>query len=126
HAPLAATSCGACGACLRACPSGALRAPFELDAAKCLSYLTIESKEPLPESFATRESRRGWRFGCEECMRVCPWDKPQTPLPEFETHRRELETMSDADWADLSEEEFERRFADSGLRRAGLEHLSGK
>ncbi|MBQ5434675.1 MAG: hypothetical protein IIT50_01390, partial [Bacteroidales bacterium] len=72
------------------------------------------------------ESRRGWRFGCEECMRVCPWDKPQTPLPEFETHRRELETMSDADWADLSEEEFERRFADSGLRRAGLEHLSGK
>lgn len=126
HAPLAATSCGACGACLRACPSGALRAPFELDAAKCLSYLTIESKEPLPESFATLESRRGWRFGCEECMRVCPWDKPLTPLPEFETHRRELETMSDADWASLTEEDFENRFADSGLRRAGLEHLSGK
>ncbi len=124
HTPLAATSCGACGACLRACPSGALRAPFELDAAKCLSYLTIESKEPLPESFATRESRRGWRFGCEECMRVCPWDKPLTPLPEFETHRSEIAAMSDADWADLSEEEFERRFADSGLRRAGLNHLS--
>ena len=123
HAPLAATDCGACGACLRACPSGALRAPFELDAAKCLSYLTIESKEPLPEAFATRESRRGWRFGCEECMRACPWDKPLTPLPEFETHRSELETMSDADWAGLSEEEFEKRFADSGLRRAGLIHF---
>ena len=126
HAPLAATECGACGACLRACPSGALRAPFEIDAAKCLSYLTIESKDPLPETFATLESRRGWRFGCEECMRVCPWDKPLTPLPEFETHRRELETMSDADWASLTEEDFENRFADSGLRRAGLEHLSGK
>ena len=126
HAPLAATSCGACGACLRACPSGALRAPFELDAAKCLSYLTIESKEPLSEAFATRESRRGWRFGCEECMRVCPWDKPLTPLPEFESHRSEIAAMSDADWADLSEEEFERRFADSGLRRAGLGRLTGK
>ena len=123
HAPLAATSCGACGACRRACPSGALRAPFELDAAKCLSYLTIESKEPLPEAFATRESRRGWRFGCEECMRACPWDKPLTPLPEFETHRDELAAMSDDDWTALSEDEFERRFADSGLRRAGLEHL---
>ena len=58
-------------------------------------------------------------------MRACPWDKPLTPLPEFETHRRELETMSDADWASLPEEEFERRFADSGLQRAGLSRLSG-
>ena len=124
HAPLAVTECSACGACLGACPSGALRAPFELDAAKCLSYLTIESKEALPEAFATRESRRGWRFGCEECMRVCPWDKPLTPLPEFESHRSEIATMTDADWADLSEEEFERRFADSGLRRAGYGKLT--
>lgn len=125
HAPLAATSCGACGACLRACPSGALRAPFDLDARRCISYLTIESKEPLPEDLAAAAHCRGWRFGCEECMRACPWDKPLTPLPEFETHRRELETMSDADWASLPEEEFERRFADSGLQRAGLSRLSG-
>ena len=124
HAPLAAPECGACGACRRACPSGALRAPFEIDAAKCLSYLTIESKDTLPETFATLESRRGWRFGCEECMRVCPWDKPLTPLPEFETHRAELEKMSDTDWSSMPEQEFEKRFADSGLRRAGLDHLT--
>ena len=123
HTPLAASECGACGACLRACPSGALRAPFDLDARRCISYLTIESHEPLPDDLAAPESRRGWRFGCEECMRVCPWDKPLTPLPEFESHRTEIAAMTDADWADLSEEEFERRFADSGLRRAGLEHL---
>lgn len=120
HAPLSVTECGACGACLRACPSGALRAPFELDARRCISYLTIESQEPLGTSL---EDRKGWRFGCEECMRACPWDKPLTPLPEFETHRRELKTMNDADWASLTEEDFETRFSDSGLRRAGLGHL---
>ncbi|MBO4842319.1 MAG: tRNA epoxyqueuosine(34) reductase QueG [Bacteroidales bacterium] len=123
HAPLAATECGACGACLRACPSGALRAPFDLDARRCLSYLTIESHAPLPADLASVAARRGWRFGCEECMRACPWDKPLTPLPEFETHRAEIAAMSDADWSSLSEDEFERRFADSGLRRAGLDQL---
>ena len=126
HAPLTATECGACGAGLRACPSGALRAPFDLDARRCISYLTIESHEPLPEALADAESRHGWRFGCEECMRACPWDKPLTPLPEFETHRRELETMSDAAWTSLTEEDFDSRFADSGLRRAGLDRLKGR
>lgn len=123
HAPLTVTECGSCGACLRACPSRALRAPFELDARRCISYLTIESHEPLPEDLASLETRHGWRFGCEECMRACPWDKPLAPLPEFETHRQELKTMNDADWASLTAEDFETRFADSGLRRAGLDHL---
>ena len=120
HAPLSATECGACGACLRACPSGALRAPFELDARTCISYQTIESHDPLPTSL---EERRGWRFGCEECMRACPWDKPLAPLPEFETHRDDIAAQSDAGWSALTEEEFETRFSDSGLLRAGLEHL---
>ncbi len=123
HAPLAATECGACGACLRACPTGALRAPFDLDARRCISYLTIESHDPLPDALSTQESRRGWRFGCEECMRACPWDKPLTSLPEFETHRAEIAAMDSETWRNLSEEEFEKRFADSGLRRAGLDHL---
>ena len=123
HAALAATECGSCGACRAACPSGALRAPFELDARRCISYLTIESHDPLPADLAETAARRGWRFGCEECMRACPWDKPLTPLPEFETHRAALKSMSDADWASLTEEEFKARFADSGLLRAGLEHL---
>ena len=120
HAPLAATDCGACGACLRSCPSGALRAPFDLDARKCISYLTIESHEPLPPDLKDPAQRKGWRFGCEECMRACPWDKPLEPLPEFETHRAELDAMTDDDWAALSEEEFKTRFADSGLLRGGL------
>ena len=121
HAPLPVTECGACGACQRACPSGALYAPFRLDARKCISYQTIESKEPVTTSL---EARHGWRFGCEECMHACPWDKPLEPLPEFETHRAEIEAMKPDDWAGLSEEEFERRFADSGLMRAGYGKLT--
>ena len=120
HAPLAATECGACGACLRACPTGALRAPFDLDPRRCIAYLTVESHEPLSLSL---EERQGWRFGCEACMQACPWDKPLTPLPEFETHRAEIAAMDDQAWHDFSQTEFERRFADSGLRRAGLDHL---
>lgn len=120
HAPLAATECGACGACLRACPTGALRAPFDLDPRRCIAYLTVESHEPLSLSL---EERQGWRFGCEACMQACPWDKPLTPLPEFETHRAEIAAMDDQGWHDFSQAEFERRFADSGLRRAGLDHL---
>ncbi|MBR4352291.1 MAG: tRNA epoxyqueuosine(34) reductase QueG [Bacteroidales bacterium] len=120
HAPLAATECGACGACLRACPTGALRAPFDLDPRRCIAYLTVESHEPLALSL---EERQGWRFGCEACMQACPWDKPLTPLPEFETHRAEIAAMDDQAWHDFSQAEFERRFADSGLRRADLDHL---
>ena len=120
HAPLPVTECGSCGACLRACPSGALRAPFTLDARRCIAYLTVESPDPVPLSL---EEREGWRFGCEECMRACPWDKPLQPLPEFETHRADIAAMTEAGWSALSEEEFEKRFSDSGLRRAGLGHL---
>lgn len=125
HAPLAVEACGTCGACLKACPSGGLRAAFALDARRCLSYLTIESRDPLPPGLETVAGRHGWRFGCEACMQVCPWDKSLTPLPEFETHRAELAAMADADWENLTEESFRRRFADSGLQRAGLERISG-
>lgn len=119
HTPLAATECGACGACLRACPTGALRAPFDLDARRCIAYLTVESHAPVP---LTIEERKGWRFGCEACMQACPWDKPLPPLPEFETHRADISALSES-WGSLSDAEFEQRFADSGLLRAGLDHL---
>ncbi len=96
HAPLAATECGACGACLRACPTGALRAPFDLDARRCISYLTIESHEPLPPDLKDPAQRKGWRFGCEECMRACPWDKP-VGAGQLQEIRREVVYRQDPD-----------------------------
>lgn len=124
HAPLAAVSCGSCGACMKACPSGALRPDSAWDARRCISYLTVESHDPFPPDLAAVSARRGWRFGCEECMRVCPWDRPLPPLPDFETHRTEIERLSEDGWSGLTEEEFRCRFGDSGLCRAGLPRLS--
>ncbi|MCR5709937.1 MAG: DUF1730 domain-containing protein [Bacteroidales bacterium] len=121
HAPLAVTDCGGCGRCLEACPTGALGEGSSFDARKCISYLTVESKEPAVESL---EARRGWRFGCEECMKACPWDKPLTPLPEFETHRDRIAALGDGDgWTALGADDFNEEFGDSGLQRAGLEKL---
>ncbi|MCM2281297.1 MAG: tRNA epoxyqueuosine(34) reductase QueG [Bdellovibrionaceae bacterium] len=64
--------CGTCTRCLDACPTGALVAPHELDARKCISYLTIESKQVPPEDM--REKTSGWFFGCDICQTVCPWN----------------------------------------------------
>ena len=131
HAPLEASSCGDCGACSAACPGGALGGALGgakseargFDARKCLSYHTIESREPLP---GWMEGLSRWRFGCEECMLSCPWDKPLDPLPEMETHRERIAQLADGGWAHLSPEAFAAEFGDSGLMRAGLDRLCGR
>lgn len=125
HEPLAVTDCGGCGRCLEACPTGALREKAGFDARKCISYRTVESHDPAD---ASADAHHGWKFGCEECMRACPWDKPLDPLPEFETHRDRIAALSAAPegkgWAALDPESFASEFGDSGLTRAGLEKLS--
>lgn len=122
HAPLEATDCGGCGRCLKACPGSALTEGCStsgtlLDARKCISYHTVESRELYD---VRPVDYRGWIFGCEECVNVCPWNKEIAPLPELETNREYIASLSKEDWMEMSQEEFDGKFAGSGLTRAGL------
>lgn len=120
HAPLSVTECGSCGRCYAACPSGALGRDSIVDARKCVAYHTVESKE-IYESHPV--NYKGWIFGCEECLKVCPWNKPVDGWPEFETYRTRLKQISAQKWREMEPAEFDASFPDSGMRRAGLEKL---
>ncbi len=111
--------CGSCGKCIEACPTGALH-KYSLDARKCISYHTIESKElydKMPVDFA------GQIFGCEKCLTACPWNKKRTGWPEFETNAHYILGLNEQQWLEMTQEEFDNRFKDSPLKRAGLEKI---
>ena len=109
-------SCGTCSACLDDCPSNAFRAPWHLDARKCISYLTIESRMPIQQSL--RKKMGDWVFGCDVCLEVCPFgDKAQDYSDDWGTHAA-LEQFSLEDLLECSEKEFESAFRGSPIRRA--------
>ena len=117
-----ANHCGRCTKCLDACPTGALEAPFRIDARRCISYLTIEYKGSLqgmdPKSF------KGWLYGCDICQDVCPYNRFALPNrePEFQPSER-LIAMHDEDWKSLSKADFDALFKHSAIQRAGYEGL---
>jgi len=114
--------CGRCTKCLEACPTGALEAPFHIDARKCISYLTIEYKGSLdnldPKTF------NGWMYGCDICQDVCPYNRFSLPNmePEFQPSEKLL-SMRESDWKSLTETEFNALFKHSAVQRAGFEGL---
>lgn len=116
-----ANVCRDCSACIKACPMGALKSDGSLDARKCLSYITIESREPLPENI----NSGGRIFGCDTCRRVCPHEPEnplQTPLDEF-VARPDVMNLNACDWRDMTSVQFNRIFRNSAVKRAKLDRL---
>jgi epoxyqueuosine reductase len=109
--------CGTCTRCIDACPTDAIVAPYELDSNKCISYLTIEKRGPIPEEL--REGMGQQVFGCDICQDVCPWNRkaPATGKPEFQP-REGLVNPALAWLAEISPEEFREKFRGSPIKRA--------
>ena len=114
--------CGRCTKCLDACPTGALEAPFQMDARKCISYLTIEYKGNFDSLDA--KTFKGWMYGCDICQDVCPYNRFSLPNmePEFQPSQRLLDMRED-DWKSLTKADFEELFKHSAVKRAGYEGL---
>jgi epoxyqueuosine reductase len=116
----AAEHCGTCRACLDACPTGAIVAPYELDARRCISYLTIELPGSIPESLRPLIGNRV--YGCDDCQLACPWNKYARPSddPDFAV-RYGLDGAELVALFGWSRDEFEGRMAGSAIRRIGYE-----
>lgn len=112
--------CGTCTACLDICPTQAIVAPYELDARRCISYLTIELRGPIPQ--ALRKPIGNRIFGCDDCQLVCPWNKfaRKTAEPDFEP-RHELDSGRLVRFFAWSEDEFLEKTRGSAIRRIGYE-----
>ncbi len=120
--PMEVDHCGTCTACLDACPTDAFPEPFVLDARRCISYLTIESRSPVPMSL--REGVGDWLFGCDDCQDVCPWNKK--PVSSEESAFMPLAGMNPVELAELftmEDEHFRERFRHTPLWRAHREGL---
>lgn len=114
--------CGTCTACIDACPTEAIYAPFKMDASRCISYLTIEYREEIPSEF--KDKMENWAFGCDICQQVCPWNKFTThhKEPAFEP-KQELMDFSENDWHEMTEQVFEKVFKDSPVKRTKFKGL---
>ena len=111
--------CGSCRRCLEACPTGALIAPYQMDAAKCISYLTIEHRGVIAPELMEGMGRQV--FGCDICQEVCPWNRKALVTTDSELEARPELVNPAIDWlASLDESEFEINFNGSPVRRAGF------
>jgi epoxyqueuosine reductase len=114
--------CGTCTRCIAACPTQAIRAPFQLDARRCISYLTIELKGAIPEEFRISIGNRV--YGCDDCLAVCPWNRFAREGAVMKQHfRADLATPDLLELLSLDEAGFRKRFADTPVfrtKRRGL------
>jgi epoxyqueuosine reductase len=111
--------CGSCTACLDICPTGAFPAPYQLDARRCISYLTIEHDGPIPIEFRAAMGNR--IYGCDDCLAICPWNKFASLASEAKLQARdELRALKLSDLAQLDDAAFRALFAKNPVKRIGL------
>ncbi|MBK9936066.1 MAG: tRNA epoxyqueuosine(34) reductase QueG [Cytophagaceae bacterium] len=110
--------CGTCTACIDACPTDAIAEPYIVDGSKCISYLTIELKENIPDEF--KGKMQNWVFGCDICQDVCPWNRfsKSHKTPEFIPGE---ELKNKKDWEEITEEIFKEIFKNSPIKRTKFE-----
>lgn len=115
--------CGTCTKCIDACPTNAIAEEgFWLDASKCISYLTIELREAIPNEFENQ--MEDWMFGCDICQDVCPWNRFSKPHQEEQfMPKEEILNFSKQDWLEISDEVFASVFKKSAVKRTGYEGL---
>jgi epoxyqueuosine reductase len=114
--PATADHCGTCTRCIDACPTEAIVAPYIVDGSRCISYLTIELKNEIPQQFQGKMDN--WMFGCDVCQDVCPWNKFSVlhHEPGFKPNTDLLE-MSKRDWEEITEDIFQKVFKNSPIKR---------
>lgn len=115
-------ACGGCTRCIDACPTKALIGPYQLDSNKCISYLTIEHREEIPEEFIGKFEN--WAFGCDICQEACPWNWKARPTAEeeFQPHP-DLLQLSSEEWYNMDEDRFKELFRKSAVKRTKYKGL---
>ena len=114
--------CGSCRACLDACPTDAFPAPYQIDARRCISYLTIENKGPIPAQFRKAIGNR--IYGCDDCLAACPWNKFAQAASEVKLSARDdLKEPKIADLLDLDDTRFRALFSGSPIKRIGRDRF---
>jgi epoxyqueuosine reductase len=120
--PATTDHCGSCTACIEACPTEAIVAPYVVDGSKCISYFTIELKENIP--IAMKGKFDDWAFGCDICQDVCPWNRFSKPHSEpLFNPNPELLSYTKKDWDEITKETFDVVFKNSAVKRTKIEGL---
>jgi epoxyqueuosine reductase len=115
--------CGTCTKCIDVCPTQAITAPYQLDARRCISYLTIENKGAIPEQFRAAIGNR--IYGCDDCQLVCPWNKYAKLATEIDFNiRHQLDDVTLLELFDWTEQQFNERMEGSAIRRIGYDAWS--